>query len=441
MAALPSDPSVTEPRSDDQYVVSGGAALRGEVTVQGAKNSALKLLGATVLASGRHVIRNVPGIADVPVMADILRGVGCEVSIDGTVVTVDVDEVDWRAPDDAVQRIRASISMLGPLVGRVRRARLALPGGDKIGARAIDLHLRGLAAMGCEIDVAGGVVEVRAEKLHGADITLDFPSVGATENLVMAAVLADGVTRIDAAAREPEIQDLCNLLVEMGADITGIGGSTLTVRGVDSLRAVDHATVPDRIVAGTWMMMVAATGGEVLLHGIDVAALTLPLMKLAAAGVTCEPVGERAMRVHADGLRSTEFVTLPFPGFPTDLQPQMMVMLTQAAGTSMCTENVFETRYTFVEGLQRMGADIEIDGHHAIIRGRSLLRGATLDALDVRAGAAGVMAGLLASGETIVRDVHHIDRGYDGFEDIVRGLGGAIRRRRADGSEIPASAG
>ncbi|MCC5946849.1 MAG: UDP-N-acetylglucosamine 1-carboxyvinyltransferase [Nitriliruptoraceae bacterium] len=417
----------------DAFRVRGGNPLRGTVTLSGAKNSALKLMAASLLSDGPVELRHIPAIADVPVMAELLGGLGVEVSLDleANVCRLEAREPTHHAPPDAVRRIRASISCLGPLVGRVRRARLALPGGDRIGARGIDLHLQGLEAMGAQVIDHGDEVEVIAHELHGAMITLDFPSVGATENLVMAAVLADGTTIIDNAAREPEIQDLCRMLVAMGGRIGGIGGPTLEIEGVDRLGGVAWETCPDRIEAGTYAMMAAVTGGDVVIERVRPTDLKLPLIKLRAAGVVVEEGGS-SLRIKAGDLDAVDVVTLPYPGFPTDLQPQMMVMLTQANGTSRCTENVFESRFSFVDQLARMGADVAIDGHHALIRGPVPLHGATLEGLDVRAGAAGAMAGLIATGETIVRDVHHVDRGYAGFVSRLTALGADIERIPAD---------
>jgi UDP-N-acetylglucosamine 1-carboxyvinyltransferase len=416
--------------STDVFVVRGGAPLRGTVRLSGAKNSALKLMAASLLCDGRLELAEVPAIADVPVMASVLRGLGVEVELDLDANRCVIDastEPDWHAPADAVSLIRASVAVLGPLVARCRRARLALPGGDRIGARAIDLHLRGLEAMGATVEERGGEVEVTAPQLHGAMLTLDFPSVGATENLLMAAVLAEGETVIDNAAREPEIQDLCEMLLAMGAHIDGIGSPTLQIEGVDRLDGAAWATCPDRVEAGTYAMAAAVTGGDVVIERVRPTDLRLPLLKLRAAGVVVEE-GADSLRVKADELSAVDLVTLPYPGFPTDLQPQMMVLLTQAAGTSRFTENVFESRFSFVDELRRMGADIEVDGHHALIRGPSRLHGAELSGLDVRAGAAGAIAGLVATGETIVRDVHHVDRGYANFVSRMRALGADIER-------------
>lgn len=416
--------------STDVFVVRGGAPLRGTVRLSGAKNSALKLMAAGILCDGKLELSAIPRIADVPVMADVLRGIGLgvDLDLDNERCTIDATrEPDWSPPRDAVTRIRASISTLGPLVGRLRRARIALPGGDKIGARRIEMHVRGLIAMGAEVEEHADEVEVRAPDLHGAIFTLDFPSVGATENLVMAAVLADGTTVLDNAAREPEIQDLCRMLVAMGAKIDGIGSPTLEIEGVERLHPTAWETCPDRIEAGTYAVAAALTGGDVVIERVRPTDLTLPLLKLRAAGVAIEEGGD-SLRVKAGDLDPVDFVTLPYPGFPTDLQPQMMVLLTQAEGTSRCTENVFESRFSFVAELARMGANIQIDGHHALIRGPAPLVGATFTGLDVRAGAAGTLAGLVARGETIVRDVHHVDRGYADWIPRLQALGADVER-------------
>jgi UDP-N-acetylglucosamine 1-carboxyvinyltransferase len=429
--------------STDVFVVRGGAPLRGTVRLSGAKNSALKLMAAGILCDGVLELEEIPAIADVPVMADVLRGLGMGVDLDldaGTCRIDASDDPDWHAPADAVSRIRASLSVLGPLVARNRRARLALPGGDRIGARAIDLHLRGLEAMGATVWQRDTEVEVHAEDLHGALLTLDFPSVGATENLLMAAVLADGETVIDNAAREPEIQDLCRMLVAMGARIEGIGSPTLQIEGVDRLHGATWATCPDRIEAGTYAIAAALTGGDVVIERVRATDLTLPLIKLRAAGVVVEE-GADSLRVKGGDLESVDVVTLPYPGYPTDLQPQLMVLLSQAQGTSRCTENVFESRFSFVDELRRMGADIEIDGHHALIRGPSPLHGATLTGLDVRAGAAGTLAGLVATGTTVVRDVHHVDRGYAGWIPRLQALGADVERVPAASLGVEAGPG
>lgn len=418
--------------STDEFLVRAAGPLTGSVVVNGAKNSALKLMGTALLADGVTTLRNVPAIADVPVMADILRSVGVGVDLDedrGTCVIDASGAIDPSPAPDAVRAIRASISTLGPLVGRCGEARLVLPGGDDIGARGIELHLRGLAALGAEVVVDGPVVEVRAHRLQGADVRLDFPSVGATENVLLAAVLAEGRTTIVNAAREPEIQDICRMLRQMGARIDGVGTSTLRIDGVTSLRPAEWSTCPDRIEAGTFAVAAAVTGGDVLLGRVRPRDLGIPLEKLRAMGVAVER--ERGgVRVRAPrALRPVSIATLPYPGFPTDLQPQFLVALTQARGVGRITENVFEARFAFVEQLRRMGADVDVEGHHAVVRGPSRLHGAVCAGLDVRAGAAAVLAGLVADGDTVVRDVHHVDRGYAHFVRRMRAIGADVTRR------------
>ena len=415
-------------RTDDVYVVRGGGPLHGTVRVPGAKNSALKLIAASVLTEQPVTIHNLPDIADIPVMVDLVRSLGADATLEGGTVHITGRGDPGHEPDPAgMAAIRASISLLGPVVSRTRRARFAQPGGDRIGRRAIDFHLAGLRAMGAEVRDVDGFVEITADDLQGANITLEFPSVGATENLLMAGVLADGVTVIDNAAREPEVQDLCRMLFAMGAQIDGIGTSTLRITGVDELSGVTWHTVPDRIQAGTWAVAAGVTGGEIRVDGVRPSDLKLVVSKLRAAGMVVDEEPD-AIVAKGGALHGTNFVTLPFPGFPTDMQPQMMVLLTQADGPSRCTENVFESRFSFVDELNRMGADILVDGHHAVIRGPTPLHGAQLDALDVRAGAAGILAGLVAEGETVITDIHHVDRGYPDIDATLRSLGGDVRR-------------
>lgn len=422
--------------STDEFVVRAAGPLQGSVVVNGAKNSALKLMAASVLARGRTRLRNVPSIADVPVMADLLRSVGVVVDLDLATGVCELDasaDLDPAPDPELVQAIRASISTLGPLVGRCRRAELSLPGGDDIGKRGIELHLQGLEAMGAEVTRQQSRVVVEAARLHGAHVRLDFPSVGATENVLLAAVLADGTTTIENAAREPEVQDLCRMLRQMGAAIHGVGTPTLRIEGVDELRPAEWSTCPDRIEAGTFAIAAAVTAGDVVLERVRPGDLGLPLEKLGAMGVTVERA-RGGLRVTADGpLQPTAIATLPYPGFPTDLQPQFLVALTQAVGMGRVTENVFESRFAFVEELNRMGAQIAVDGHHALVSGPRRLHGAVCAGLDVRAGAAAVLAGLVAEGETVVRDVHHVDRGYADFVERLRALGADVTRRPRSG--------
>jgi UDP-N-acetylglucosamine 1-carboxyvinyltransferase len=406
------------------------APVRGSVVVGGAKNSALKLMAATLLTPGTSTIANVPDILDVAVMAELLERLGCEVRVEGDRRSITVpDALTPEAPYELVRRLRASIAVLGPLVARCGRASVALPGGDAIGSRGLDMHLRGLRDLGAEVGVEHGQVVADApDGLRGGHLALDFPSVGATENLLMAAVLADGTSTIDNVAREPEIVDLCRLLTAMGARIDGIGSSTLTVDGVDRLDPVEHTTVNDRIVAGTWAFAAAVAGGDVEVVGGDPGHLDIVLDKLARAGAEVSGT-DRGFRVAVDRrLQSFDVSTLPYPGFPTDLQPFAMALAAVSEGTSMITENVFEARFMFAQELARLGADLRTDGHHAVVRGRAELSGAPVVAHDIRAGAALVVAGLAAQGATTVSGGHHVDRGYPRFDAALRSLGADVRR-------------
>ena len=412
----------------ERFVVQGGARLVGEVQVTGAKNSVLKLMAATLLAPGRSTLLAVPDILDVTIMSELLRRLGCTVDRSGATVEVDVPEVVGHEADyDLVRRMRASIAVLGPLLARCGQAKVALPGGDAIGSRGLDMHVAGLQKMGATVGIEHGYL-VASGRLHGAQVWLDFPSVGATETLLLAAVLAEGTTVIDNAAREPDLGDLCELVVTMGAQVEGIGSSTLEVTGVDGLRPATHATLPDRIVAGTWAVAAALTRGDVLVRGGRADHLFVALDKLSSAGAVVT-IEEEGFRVVMDGRpRAVDVVTLPYPGFPTDLQPMMMALNAVADGTAMITENVFEARWMFVNELTRLGADVRTDGHHAVVRGKERLSGAPVRAHDIRAGAALVLAGLAAEGETTVGEVHHIDRGYEGFVDQLVALGADVRR-------------
>jgi UDP-N-acetylglucosamine 1-carboxyvinyltransferase len=426
-------------------VVSQGPLTRpldGRVYVGGAKNSALKLMAAALLAPGRSVVRNVPNILDVAVMGDLLRRLGCTVEIEhpfdadpttgstsGT-ATIDVPEQLYHeAPYELVRRLRASIAVLGPLVARCHRASVALPGGDAIGSRGLDMHIAGLRDLGATVHIEHGqvVAEVK-DRLRGASLWLDFPSVGATENLVMAAVLAEGTTVIDNVAREPEIVDLCQMLVAMGARIDGVSTSTLTIEGVDRLAPVEHRTVTDRIVAGTWVFASAIAGGEVRIEGGVAHHLDIVLDKLVSAGVEVE-IDEGGFSVRTERrLTSFDVATLPYPGFPTDLQPFAMALAAVSRGTAMITENVFEARFMFAQELARLGADLRTDGHHAVVRGVGQLSGAPVVAHDIRAGAALVLAGLAAQGTTEVAESQHIDRGYPWFAESLRAVGAEVDR-------------
>ena len=378
--------------------VTGGARLNGEVPVVGAKNSVLKLMAAALLAPGSTTLSNLPAISDVGIMHQLLERLGCQVaeSVHGRTdeVTVTVPDMPLEeAPYELVRRIRGSICVLGPLLARVGRARVALPGGDAIGSRPLDMHFTGLERMGAEIHVEHGYIVAEAPELRGAQIWLDFPSVGATENIMTAAVLAKGTTVIDNAAREPEIVDLCRMLVSMGAQIDGIGSSTLEINGVETLHPTTHHAVADRIVAGTWAMAAVATRGDVTVRGAAAAHLEIALDKLVRAGADVD-VSSDGFRVSIDDRpKSFDVVTLPYPGLATDLQPQAIALLSVADGTAMITENLFEARFMFCDEIARMGADVRTDGHHAVVRGKPRLSGAPVRATDIRAGVGLVIAG------------------------------------------------
>jgi UDP-N-acetylglucosamine 1-carboxyvinyltransferase len=418
--------------------VVGGARLAGEVPVVGAKNSVLKLMAAALLAPGESTITNLPAISDVTIMNRLLERLGCEVREDrdafGTdVVSITVPDLpEPEAPYELVRKIRGSICVLGPLLARCGKAQVALPGGDAIGSRPLDMHFMGLERMGAQVRVEHGFIIAEADELRGATIWLDFPSVGATENILTTATLAKGTTVIDNAAREPEIVDLCNMLVAMGAQIDGIGTSTLEITGVDSLSPTSHAAVSDRIVAGTWAMAAAMTRGDVTVKGADAAHLEIALDKLSHAGAVVE-VSDSGFRVAcADRPRSFDVVTLPYPGLASDLQPQAIALLSVAEGTAMITENIFEARFMFCDEIARMGADVRTDGHHAVVRGKPELSGAPVRATDIRAGVGLVLAGLVADGVTEVSEIHHIDRGYVRFDEQLRALGADVTRVESD---------
>ena len=417
--------------SVDVIRVQGGARLVGDVAVAGAKNSALKLMAAALLAPGRTTLHNVPRISDIAIMAEVLRRLGCEVEAegdDGVRIQTPV-EAGTETDYDLVRRLRASICVLGPLLARRGHVRVAHPGGDAIGSRGLDMHVAGLSRMGAEISAEHGFIIATAPAgLRGATIWLDFPSVGATENLLMAAVLAKGITEIDNAAREPEIVDICAMLTGMGAHIQGAGTSKLVVEGVSGLRPVSHWTIGDRIVAGTWAFGAAITRGDVHVTGIDPGFLEIALDKVHGAGATVETTPD-GFRVRMDRRPSAlDIVTLPFPGFPTDLLPMAIGLASVSDGASMITENIFDGRFMFVQEMVRLGAEIRTDGKHAVVRGRERLSAAPVVATDIRAGAGLVIAALCADGVTDVGNAHHIDRGYPNFVPDLCQLGATVSR-------------
>jgi UDP-N-acetylglucosamine 1-carboxyvinyltransferase len=419
----------------EQIVVRRSGPLRGQVTVPGAKNSVLKLMAASLMADGVTTLTNVPDIADVAIMSDLLAAIGVHASwapgSRSELRLTNHGELAPVAPYELVERIRASINVLGPLLTRCGTVTLSLPGGDDFGSRPIDMHMSGLEAMGATFDIEHGYVRATCdERLHGAAITFDFPSVGATENILTAAVHAKGTTVIDNAAREPEIGDLCQFLIAMGADIEGVGTSRLVVHGVErgSLRPVTHRVVPDRIQAATYMAAAAVTGGEITVVGARPDHMETVLRRFSDMGLKLVDQPNGIAVWSPPRMQAIDVATLPYPGIATDYKPLIVTMLSVAEGVGIVTENLYPGRFRYVEELQRMGADISTDGHHAVVRGRPALSGAPVRAPDIRAGAALVVAGLVADGETVVTGVHHVDRGYDDLVGRLAGLGADIHR-------------
>ena len=418
----------------DKIVVEGGSRLVGEIPISGAKNAALPLLASALLPSGPSTFTNVPQLADVKTMGKLLRMLNWDVEATKTSMTIapptGKKKPKLEAPYDLVKTMRASVLVLGPLLARYGRARVSLPGGCAIGARPIDQHLKGLAALGAKVTLDHGYVEVEAKRLKGATIVFDMPTVTGCENLMMAAVLAKGRTVLENAAREPEIEELANVLNKMGAQVSGAGSPMIIIEGVDELHPIEHAIMPDRIEAGTFAVAAAMTRGDVLLGGARPEHLDAVIAKLRAAGatVTAEAGG---MRVKGGGdIHPVDIITQPHPGFPTDMQAQFMVLACLAKGQSVIREIIFENRYMHVPELGRMGADIHIDGRVAIVRGGGKLTGASVMATDLRASASLVLAGLVAEGKTEVLRVYHLDRGYEAIEKKLRAVGAKIKRAK-----------
>ncbi len=411
--------------------VEGGHALEGSVHVSGAKNSALKLMAATLLAPGKTTLTNVPNISDVHVMGKVLKRMGATIEVaDEHTLVIDTSQVDsWEAPYELVAKMRASTAVMGPLLGRFGKAKIAMPGGCNLGARKIDMHILGLEALGVSFDTDHGYIYADAsDGLVGTSVTLEFASVGATENLIMAAVRAQGETVIDNAAREPEIVDLANMLNEMGARITGAGTPVVTIQGVSELHPVEHRVVGDRIEAGTFLVAGALMAGEagVEVTGFNPVHLGMVLRKMEQMGIRTERVDGGLRVFRAERIEPVDIQTLPFPGFPTDMQAQVMVLSALADGGSIITENIFENRFMFASELSRMGANIRIEDHHAIIRGVEGFSGAQVVSPDLRGGAALVLAGLIAEGVTEVSAIHHINRGYERFVEKLTALGAVV---------------
>lgn len=412
-------------------VLEGGRPLHGEVTISGAKNAVLPLMAATLLTREPCVLRRVPELSDVAFMGRILNSLGARVRFQGDAVTIEANRIKAFGDYELVRKMRGSICILGPLLGRLRHAQVSLPGGCVIGSRPVDLHLKGMRALGAGITIENGYVCAKAKRLIGSSMFLGGragPTVLGTANVMMAATLAEGVTVIDSAACEPEVVDLANFLNAMGARITGAGSPTITVTGVKELHGVEHEVIPDRIEAATFAIAAAATRGEVTLRGARPDHLNAVLDKLQEAGVGIERAEGKLTVKTRRSLRPVDVTTQPYAGFPTDAQAQMMVLVTQAPGISIITERVFESRFMHVSELARLGADITIEGPSAVVKGRTALSGAPVMASDLRASAALVIAGLLAKGRTLVRRIYHLDRGYEKIDDKLRGLGARVQR-------------
>ncbi len=417
----------------EKIIVEESPPLSGRVRVSGAKNSVLPILAASLLSTEKCVLEDVPNLKDVEVLTELLVTLGADVKrvrrneVEVNSRHIDNDEVPYRLTG----RMRASFLVMGPLLARLGSTRMSLPGGCAIGSRPIDLHLKGFQALGAKIEQGSGYVEAKAERLKGTTIYLDFPSVGATENIMMAATLAEGQTIIENAAEEPEIVDLANFLNKMGADIMGAGTDTIRINGVESMKGARHRVIPDRIEAGTYMVGAAMTGGDILIENVVGFHLHPLIAKLREAGVTIQEVKDETLRVIGPKeIQQIDIKTMPYPGFPTDMQAQMMAMLSIANGTSVVIETVFENRFMHVDELRKMGANIRIDRRTAIIEGREFLTGAQVNATDLRAGAALIIAGLVAKGKTTIHNVYHIDRGYDQVENKLKNLGAIIYREK-----------
>ena len=415
----------------DSLLIKGGVPLHGDVHISGAKNAVLPILAATLLTAEKCTIRRVPDLSDVKFMCQILQSLGAEVKLDGDTVTVQAAKIKGYGDYELIRKMRGSICILGPLLGRLRKASVSLPGGCVIGARPIDLHLKGMKALGTKIVIENGYVKAAAPKLAGADMFLggrSGPTVLGTANVMMAAVLAEGVTIIESAACEPEVMDLAHFLISMGARIQGAGSPTITITGVKELHGADHEVIPDRIEAATFAIAAAVTNGEVTIHGARPDHMHAILDKMREAGVKIERKGPALVVKRGSRLKSVDITTLPYSGFPTDAQAQMMVLMAMAPGISIITERIFESRFMHVSELARLGADIAIEGPSAIVKGGKPLSGAPIMASDLRASAALVIAGMVAKGSTQVNRIYHLDRGYEKIDAKLKALGARVER-------------
>lgn len=430
------EPPTTQnaPEDEERIIVRGGHSLNGHVRIEGAKNAVLKMMAAALIVKDVSVIRNVPDLTDVHMMSEVLRHLGAKVEIGKGELIIDARGVnDWDAPYELVSQLRASFVVLGPLLARFREAKVSLPGGCSIGERKIDLHQRGLKLLGANVKLEHGYVHASAKKLTGAHIYLDIPSNGATENIMLAAVGAEGTTVIENAAQDPEIVNLADCLISMGAKITGAGSYQITIEGVplDQMHGADIETIPDRVEAGTFMLAGMATGGELMIEGVNPHHLYSVISKCQEMGAEVALYAPDMMRVRSQKgkLKATDATTVPYPGFPTDLQAPFMSIMCLAEGTSIMTETIYENRYTHVPELRRMGANITVKGNAAVVTGVAKMTGAEVKSTDLRAGAALIIAGLAAEGVTEVTGLHHVDRGYDNIEGKLRALGADILRK------------
>jgi len=415
----------------EKLVINGGIPLRGEVDVSGAKNSALVLIAAAILSDEDVQLDNVPKLTDVVTICELLRFLGAKVKIDGNTVFINAKDLNKNsAPYDLVSKMRASFFTLGPLLAKFKEAHVPLPGGCAIGSRPVDIHLKGLKALGAEVSIEHGMAIVKAEKLTGNKIYLDFPSVGATENIIMAASLAEGTSTIENAAREPEVIDLANFLNSMGARIHGAGSPTITIHGVPKLSGTRHSVIPDRIEAGTFMLAAAATRGTIIVNNAQEKRLESLISKMLESGVKIDILSPNRLKVDASQriIRAVDVRTMPYPGFFTDLQSPMVAFLCTAKGTSVMYETVFENRFMYIDELNRMGASIKTEANLAVIKGVPSLSGAPVSSTDLRAAAALSIAGFAADGETIISELQYLDRGYEDFETKCLGIGGRIKR-------------
>lgn len=414
----------------EKLIISGGNRLQGTVRINGAKNSALSIMAATLLTKDVCILRNVPRLTDVDIMAAVIRKLGVKVEWKGdNTLYIDSDNFNnCEAPYELVKMMRASILVMGPLLARLKRAKISLPGGCAIGARPVDYHIKGFETLGAQVEVEKGYIEAKVNKLKGNDIYLDFPSLGATENIMMAACLAEGITKIENAAKDPEVVELGRLLNKMGAKVKGLGTDLIKIEGVKELHGIDYTIIPDRIEAGTYMIAAAITGGDVLIEKADPLLLKPLIVKLEEAGVQIKLKKNLIKVIGSNRVKAVDIKTLPFPGFPTDMQPQFMALSCVAKGTSVITETVFENRFVHTGDLIRMGADIKVEGHSTIVKGVKKLSAAPVMASDLRGGAALVLAGLVAEGTTELSRIYHLDRGYVKLEEKLTSLGADIKR-------------